>query len=211
VAGLAGTFKSLSDELLKGIDIFHMVDESLLQNTIRANQLSKTTIRRLCGYLAFAEEAGAEVIMVTCSSMGPAVELGRALVNVPVLRVDEPMAELAVQTGARIGVAATLQTTLNPTADLIQRTASKQGKTVEVVSKLCEGAFQAVIAGDTTRHDEIVSAGLNELIPQVEVIVLAQASMARVVESLPQETRSIPILSSPRLAVEHLAQFIAKM
>jgi Asp/Glu/hydantoin racemase len=211
VAGLAGTFKSLSDELLKGIDIFHMVDESLLQNTIRANQLSKTTIRRLCGYLAFAEEAGAEVIMVTCSSMGPAVELGRALVNVPVLRVDEPMAELAVQTGARIGVAATLQTTLNPTADLIQRTASKQGKTVEVVSKLCEGAFQAVIAGDTTRHDEIVSVGLNELIPQVEVIVLAQASMARVVESLPQETRSIPILSSPRLAVEHLAQFIAKM
>jgi len=211
VAGLAGTFKSLSDELLKGIDIFHMVDESLLQNTIRANQLSKTTIRRLCGYLAFAEEAGAEVIMVTCSSMGPAVELGRALVNVPVLRVDEPMAELAVQTGARIGVAATLQTTLNPTADLIRRTASKQGKTVEVVSKLCEGAFQAVIAGDTTRHDEIVSAGLNELIPQVEVIVLAQASMARVVESLPQETRSIPILSSPRLAVEHLAQFIAKM
>jgi len=211
VAGLAGTFKSLSDELLKGIDIFHMVDESLLQNTIRANQLSKTTIRRLCGYLAFAEEAGAEVIMVTCSSMGPAVELGRALVNVPVLRVDEPMAELAVQTGAKIGVAATLQTTLNPTADLIRRTASKQGKTVEVVSKLCEGAFQAVIAGDTTRHDEIVSAGLNELIPQVEVIVLAQASMARVVESLPQETRSIPILSSPRLAVEHLAQFIAKM
>jgi Asp/Glu/hydantoin racemase len=211
VAGLAGTFKSLSDELLKGIDIFHMVDESLLQNTIRANQLSKTTIRRLCGYLAFAEEAGAEVIMVTCSSMGPAVELGRALVNVPVLRVDEPMAELAVQTGARIGVAATLQSTLNPTADLIRRTASKQGKTVEVVSKLCEGAFQAVIAGDTTRHDEIVSAGLNELIPQVEVIVLAQASMARVVESLPQETRSIPILSSPRLAVEHLAQFIAKM
>jgi Asp/Glu/hydantoin racemase len=211
VAGLAGTFKSLSDELLKGVDIFHMVDESLLQNTIRANQLSKTTIRRLCGYLAFAEEAGAEVIMVTCSSMGPAVELGRALVNVPVLRVDEPMAELAVQTGAKIGVAATLQTTLNPTADLIRRTASKQGKTVEVISKLCEGAFQAVIAGDTTRHDEIVSAGLKELIPQVEVIVLAQASMARVVESLPQETRSIPILSSPRLAVEHLAQFIAKL
>jgi hypothetical protein len=62
------------------------------------------------------------------------------------------MADLAVQTGAKIGVAATLNTTLEPTAVLIERRAEVSGKDVQVISKLCEGAFEAVIAGDTSTH-----------------------------------------------------------
>ncbi|RCK72670.1 MAG: hypothetical protein ANABAC_1204 [Anaerolineae bacterium] len=208
VAGLTATFKALSDELLPGIDLFHMVDESLLQNTIRANQLTPQTMRRLLRLVISAEEAGADVVMVTCSSVGPAVEASRPFVGIPVLRVDEPMAELAVQSGETIGVAATLPTTLKPTADLISNVAARQGKSIRVLSKLCEGAFQAVVSGDTARHDQLVSAGLQELAPQVDVVVLAQASMARVIENLPAETRQVPILSSPRLAVERLAQLI---
>jgi Asp/Glu/hydantoin racemase len=208
VAGLTATFKALSDELLPGIDLFHIVDESLLQNTIRANQLTPQTMRRLLRLVISAEEAGADVVMVTCSSVGPAVEASRPFVSIPVLRVDEPMAELAVESGTTIGVAATLPTTLKPTADLISSVAARQGKSIQLVSKLCEGAFQAVVSGDTARHDQLVSAGLQELAPQVDVIVLAQASMARVVETLPAETRRVPILSSPRLAVERLAQLI---
>lgn len=208
VASLTATFKALSDELLPGIDLFHIVDESLLQNTIRANQLTPQTMRRLLGLVISAEEAGADLVMVTCSSVGPAVEASRLFVSIPVLRVDEPMAELAVQSGATIGVAATLSTTLKPTADLISNVAARQGKSIQVISKLCEGAFQAVVSGDSARHDQLVSAGLQELAPQVDVIVLAQASMARVIENLPAETRRVPILSSPRLAVEKLAQLI---
>jgi len=208
VAGLTATFKALSDELLPGIDLFHIVDESLLQNTIRANQLTPQTMRRLLRLVISAEEAGADVVMVTCSSVGPAVEASRPFVSIPLLRVDEPMAELAVESGTTIGVAATLPTTLKPTADLISNVAARRGKSIQLVSKLCEGAFQAVVSGDTARHDQLVSAGLQELAPQVDVIVLAQASMARVVETLPAETRRVPILSSPRLAVERLAQLI---
>lgn len=208
VAGLTATFKALSDELLPGIDLFHIVDESLLQNTIRANQLTPQTMRRLLRLVISAEEAGADVLMVTCSSVGPAVEASRPFVSIPVLRVDEPMAELAVQSAVTIGVAATLPTTLKPTADLISNVAARQGKSIQVISKLCKGAFEAVVSGDPARHDQLVSAGLQELAPQVEVIVLAQASMARVVENLPAETRRVPILSSPRLAVEKLAQLI---
>jgi hypothetical protein len=37
-------------------------------------------------------------------------------VPVPVIRVDEAMADQAVKTGPRIGVIATLSTTLEPTA-----------------------------------------------------------------------------------------------
>ncbi len=209
VSGLVSTFKALSDEYLPEIDIFHIVDESLLQNTIRANELTPLTMRRLLQLVISAEEAGADVVLVTCSSVGPAVEASRPFVNIPVLRVDEPMAERAIQIANRIGVAATLPTTLKPTAELIAKVANRLGKNVEITSKLCEGAFQANLSGDTVRHDDLVSVGLQELSSQVDVIVLAQASMARVVEHLPAETRQIPVLASPRLAVENLAKVLA--
>jgi Asp/Glu/hydantoin racemase len=208
VTGLVATFKSLTEELIPQADVFNIVDESLLQNTIRLNRLSNTTRRRLAGYLISAEEAGAQAILVTCSSVGPAVDGARSLVNVPVFRVDQPMADLAVQSGGCIGVAATLQTTLEPTSELINRRAEAAGKRVQVVNRLCEGAFEAVIRGDTARHDALVAQGLRDLASQADVIVLAQASMARVVDQLSPEERKVPILSSPRLAVEALAQFI---
>ena len=41
------------------------------------------------------------------------------------------------------------------------------------------------------------------------MVVLAQASMARVVETLPESERTVPILSSPRLGVERVAELLA--
>jgi Asp/Glu/hydantoin racemase len=208
VSTLVPVFKSLCTELIPDVDLYNIVDESLLQNTIRANQLTKATIRRLCSYVISAQEAGADMVMVTCSSVGPAAEASRALVDIPVYRVDEPMADYAVSVGKRIGVAATLSTTLEPTATLILARAAANQKEVRLVSKLCEGAFQAVTSGDAAKHDDIVRNGLRELIDQVDVIVLAQASMARVVDTLPDSEKRIPILSSPRMAIEYLAKVI---
>ncbi len=204
-------FKALAEELLGGVDVFHMVDESLLRDIIRDGRLLPPTARRLVGHVVTAAEAGAEVVMVTCSSVGRAVELSRSLVTVPVLRVDEPMARQAVATGRHIGVVATLPSTLAPTAELIRRLAAEARKKVRVTDRLCEGAFQAVLAGDTATHDAKVTAALTELGRRSDVIVLAQASMARVAEALPAADRRVPILSSPRLAVEKLAEVLRSL
>ena len=208
VTSLPAVFKSLVSELAPHIDVFNIVDESLLQDTIRNGVLSKTTTRRLVSYLVSAQDAGADLVMVTCSSIGPAADIGRSMVDIPVLRVDEPMADKAVASGLRIGVAATLSTTLTPTVSLIERKGCEAGKKLTVISKLCSGAFEALLAGDAGRHDSLVEAGLRELIPNVDVIVLAQASMARIVDALPPSEKVLPIYSSPRLAVEHLAQLV---
>lgn len=197
-------FAELCAEHLPGAEVVHMVDESLLKDIIRDNGLSKPTARRVVGHIVSAEQAGTDFIVVTCSSIGPAAELGRELVDVPVMRVDEPMAELAVKKGARIGVLATLASTMNPTADLIR----SKAKDIEVTARLCEGAFQAVLSGDPATHDRLVTSALTDLINRVDVIVLAQASMARVVKTLPMESVTVPILASPRLAIEHLAHVL---
>lgn len=201
-------FDELCEELLPKVEVVHTVDESLLKDIIRDKRLEKPTARRVVGHIISAEQAGSDFILVTCSSVGAAAELGRQLVDVPVMRVDEPMAALAIKEGSHIGVVATLPSTLRPTAELIRAQAKKEDKEVTVTTKLCEGAFEAVISGDNATHDKIVGAGIRELMQQVEVIVLAQASMARIVNNLPADSKKVPILSSPRLAVERIAMLL---
>jgi Asp/Glu/hydantoin racemase len=208
VAGLASTFQQLCTELMPEVEIYHVVDESLLRNTIREGAPSPATYRRLMSYLRGAEEAGADSVLVTCSSMGPCVEAARPMIGIPVIRVDEPMAEKAVQSGMRIGVAATLATTLKPTVELIERKAALTGEKHTITSKLCEGAFEAVVSGDTSTHDRIVSQCLRELDTKTDVIVLAQASMARVLDTIKPGEMHVPVLSSPRLGVQYMKQFL---
>jgi Asp/Glu/hydantoin racemase len=144
-------------------------------------------------------------VLVTCSSIGAAVETAATVAGVPVLRVDQPMADKAVATGRRVGVIATLPTTLKPTADLIRRRAVAANRDVELVTRLCDGAFDALMSGDAVKHDAMVGKALTELMGEVDVVVLAQASMARVADALPAEAKRVPVLSSPGLAIDHLA------
>ena len=207
-ATLVPVFAQLCKDKLPGVEVFNIADDSLVKGIREAGSLTATIARRVAGYLESAELAGADYIMVTCSSIGAAVEAGAKLAGVPVLRVDQPMADLAVATGKRIGVVATLQTTLAPTADLILRRAAIAGRKIELTSKLCEGAFEALMSGDAATHDAKVAAALKELSQQVDVIVLAQASMARVVDTLAAADKRVPILASPGIAVDYLATIL---
>ncbi|HXJ40711.1 MAG TPA: aspartate/glutamate racemase family protein [Bryobacteraceae bacterium] len=203
-------FTELAKKHLPGVETFHMTDESLIQNTIRAGKLTDSTARRVAGMIGLAHDGGADVVMVTCSSIGKATSMAREQFDFPVLRIDESLAEEAVQAGSRIGVAATLSTTLDPTVELLQETADRTGRTVTLIPRLAAGAFEAVVAGDTARHDELLLAVLHELRREVDVIVLAQASMARVAALLPAGEGPL-ILSSPELAVRRAAAVIDQM
>ena len=209
VTGLVPTFLELSAELLPGVETFDIVDETLLRDATRDGRVSLETARRLFAHLAAAEAHGADAILVTCSSMGNAVDAARPFSGVPLLRVDQAMAERAVERGARVGVLATRWSTLQPTAALIERVAAERGRSVEVRTRLCEGAFEALRAGDATRHDQIVLEGVRDLLGWAQVIILAQASMARVIDSMTDEQRTTPILSSPRLGMERMSEILA--
>lgn len=207
-ATLVPVFEALCKEYLPNVKVFNIVDDSLIKNVIACGELTPTTARRVVHYAASAEMAGADHILFTCSSIGAAVETAATLTAVPVLRVDQPMADQAIQSGKRIGVIATLPTTLVPTSDLVQRRAKLAGKEIELVSRLCEGAFDALMSGHADRHDTMVAAALKELSAQVDVILLAQASMARVVDTLCDADKKVPILASPAIAIRHLAAIL---
>lgn len=203
-ATLVPVFAELVSKYLPNVKVFNIVDDSLIKNTIACGELTASTSKRVVNYAASAEEAGADYILFTCSSIGPAVETAATLTGVPVLRVDQPMADKAVATGKKIGVVATLSTTLNPTSDLVRRRALVAGKKIELKAVLCEGAFEALMSGDAATHDKKVADALKQLANEVDVIVLAQASMARVVDTLTDAEKKVPILASPPIAMEYL-------
>ncbi len=208
VPSLVGLFNDLSKELLPDVEVFHIADEMLLKVVLAQGGLSPFIFQRVAEHAVAAERAGATMIQCTCSSISPCVDASRPLVGVPVLKIDEPMVNAALAIGSRIGIAATAPTTLKPTTDLVQARAAAIGVTVQVESVLCEGAYDALFSGNPQKHDQIVSDVLRGLMTRNDVIILAQASMARVAQAIPVEEQRVPILSSPRLAMEHARELL---
>ncbi len=157
-----------------------------------------------------AEAAGADIVFSACSSLGPALDVAARAVTIPVVKIDEAMAIQAAREGNRIGVLATVPTTLPPTSELIQSKARELGRSVEIEQRLCAGAFDVLMAGDREKHDAMVTEQAVDLARGVDMIVLAQASMSRLASSL-EESTGVPVLSSPRIGVEYLAERVAAL
>jgi Asp/Glu/hydantoin racemase len=204
-------FTPLCRDRLPDVKVTQIINESMLKDTVEAGRVRQPTIDALNTFAEACFKLGTELVMVTCSSIGPAVDLIQSRFQKPVLRIDEPMAEAAVARGRRIGIAATLRTTLDPTSELLLRKAKEAGKEVELVECFCDGAFEAVMAGDADMHDLLVSKAMVNKLGEVDIIVLAQASMARVVDRLPRGALIAPVLSSPELALEYVRERLARL
>ena len=208
VAGLVPVFQDLAKQLPEDVKVSNIVDESLLEDAIAAGGLTPSVSRRVVDQILSAADSGAVAVLATCSSIGPAVELASQLVGVPVLRIDEPMASAAIESGTRIGVLATVASTLNPTVDLLRRCAERLAKDVEVVPVLRADAFAAIRSGDGAGHDTIIGEAVAQLAGDVDAIVLAQASMARVVATLGPGAVTVPVFSSPGSGMARLASVL---
>lgn len=171
----------------------NIMDESLLRDIKEKGGIDHLGTRRVCRYVMCAQDLGADAVLMTCSSLCDAAFASRAMVNIPVFAINEPMATEAVATGERIVVMGTLQSVLEPTARLVRSKAKEAEKTVSVEEALCAEAFTALLGGDPDKHDELLIGEVERAADRGEVIVFAQGSMSRLV----REARSrvdIPVL-----------------
>lgn len=197
-------------ELIPEAEVIHFVDSDVLATVVREQGISSASEARMTHLAQAAEAAGADIIFSACSSLGPALDVAAHSVHTPVVKIDDAMAMRAAREGTRIGVLATVPTTLGPTSDLIQTKADEIGRRVTLQQRLCEGAFEVLMSGDRERHDAMVTAQAADLAKNVDMIVLAQASMSRLAGVLQANTK-LPVLSSPRIGVEHLARRTAEL
>lgn len=155
-----------------------------------------------------AAEAGAAAILLTCSSISELAAGTSEQIGVPILRIDEAMADEAVATGERITVLATLATTCEPTTRLIRERAALAGREPSVRSQVVDGAFTAVASGDRAEHDRLVAAAIETAADGSDVIVLAQASMASAASAAHVD---IPVLTSLESGVKRLRALVESL
>lgn len=173
------TFRALVASLAPGWRDEHVVDASLLADA-RAGIPVEERVRARLGELA-----GADVIVCTCSTIGPEAE------RAGVLRGDRPMARAAVAIGGRIAVAYAVSSTLEPTTGLLL----DEDPSAELVPVPCLEAWEFFEAGDLGRYHSAIADRLRDV--DADVIVLAQPSMAPAAALLPGRQ----VLSSPQTAV----------
>lgn len=181
-----------------------MLDESLLQDLMRQCPVEGIT-RRLVTLVGLAVDAGAELVVFTCSSTSPLIDTARRCHQVPILKIDDPMAERAVRLGERIGVLCTTNSTVAPSSELLAHHAARLGQTVAVEAVLVDNAFAALQRGDRAEHDELVQAAAEKLAARTDVIMLAQASMAHLADPLAARL-PLPVLASPPILMEALRE-----
>jgi len=202
--------KQLFAELVPDCRVISIIEDAMIHDVIRAGRVTPEITRRLIRYYLAAEDTGADLIFNTCSSIGDVAIMARNLVRIPLVKIDDAMAAEAVRIGTRVGVLATLETTLAPTVRLVTAQAEKAGRTVSVVEGLAKGAFEALVARQAEKHDELVTSVAERVAGQADVIVLAQGSMARMEETLAKRTGK-PVLSSPRRGVLEVKETLERM
>ena len=206
-AGVIDMISARIKENYPQCEVMNLLDDTLIKECMREGGLKANTLRRLCNVYQYAYEAGANCILNTCSSVGEAVYVGSQLVPIPILRIDDPMAKEAVENYKRIGVIATLATTLDPTCRLVERWAQKMNKSVTVVRGLAEGAYEHAMAGNGEKHDALIAQTAAALSADCDAFLLAQASMVRMEKKL-GEISGKKIYSSVCSGIAQIADYL---
>jgi Asp/Glu/hydantoin racemase len=196
-------------EVAPDLTLVNIVDDSLLKDVMAVGHVTPKVLQRMCWYFGAAEQLGADAILNACSTVGDASDIAAQTVGIPVVRVDEPMAREAVRIGTQIALMATVPTTVGPSTRLIERCAAKAGKDVTVKARLCSDAFQLLLAGDKAGHDNVLLSQIRDAAREADVVVLAQVSMARLLDSLGDDVGA-PVLASPVLGAKEAARVVGQ-
>lgn len=160
------------------IEVINIIDDSLLNDTRKYDGMTPVIATRMLNYARAAEASGADGVLVTCTSVNQATKYIRPLLTIPILNIEEPVAEMCVQNGTRIGVLGTLPTSPGAISRVIQEKADEIGKKIEIIPAIADGAFDILREGNRAKHDDLVRAKVKELAKEVDVIAFAQISMA---------------------------------
>ena len=156
-----------------------------------------------------AQEAGADLLINQCSSVSEVADIYAKELDIPVLKIDQPMAEKAVAMGKKIALVTTNTTTVGPSRRLLERCAKAAGKEIEVVECVVDGAMEVLFAGDVKKHNDMLRGMIESQDGKVDVIVLAQGSMIAI---MPEITHvKTPVLTSIPLGVERAVEMIHQM
>jgi hypothetical protein len=177
-------------------EVLDLLDQGLLAVLEPDGSLGPRATDRMLRVIGLVRDADVGVIQLSCSAYSPLVPVLRQTASVPVLAIDDVLMETAVERGGSIG--------LISTGELAERsvraTAVRLRREIDLTAVVYREAAEALNRGDGAEHDRLLGAKIRSFADK-DQIVLAQASMSRVLPTLPPELVA-KVLTSPGLAVE---------
>lgn len=199
------SIKELCMSMIGDCEVLNLLDDSMLPEINKEGYITEDVKYRLYSMIMMAAATKPDAIFCACSSIGGLIDNSRRFTDIPLFRIDEPMAVEAVKRGSKIGIAATVSSTLDPTKELISRKAKESGKNIHMECRVIEGAGRLLIQGNLNEYDELVASNLKELLINNDVVVLAQASMARAVLKIDNDLK-YKVLTSPESGVRAMSE-----
>ena len=189
--------KALVKKYMPDVELVNIIDDSLLEEVKKNNGPTPQIISRMNMYVQVANSLHPDLIFNQCSSVGEAFDVAKK----STLKIDEPMAKKAVELGNKIGVIATVKSTMLPSCNLIKRKAVEANKDVEVIEYLVDGALDILMKEkNVEKHNQLVLSKIEEASKACDVIVLAQGSMTAILPYIKNVDK--PVLTSPELAIQ---------
>lgn len=178
------------------VSVMHACDDTIQRDNIAAGVgvIPKVNYYKFAQMAHNLEEAKVDLILLACSTFNYAAELSRPMINTSIAQIDRPMMEQAVRTGKKIGLLATLETTVPSSQRLLQIAAKEANKEIECKTVLCSEAFVEYSKGNIEKHNEILLESLNKLSKEVDCIVMAQLSMSALAPFLGEQR--VPVYNS---------------
>ena len=207
----AQTVQKYIDEIIPEVEVLHCGDDSIQRDNLLApvGTIPKHNYYKFITFARFLQEAGADLILLACSTFNSAVEVARPIIDVPLLQIDRPMMELAVEKGKRIGLLATVPSTVPASERLLQQVAQEAGKDIKIETVLCSEAFKVLRAGDTAKHNQMLLEAIYDLSKKVDAICMAQVSMSVLEPYL--TNMPVPVYNSGRTGFERVRQMLEEM
>ncbi len=195
-------------EIIPEVRVVHLGDDTIQDANLASpvGTIPKENLFRFVTYAHFLQEAGVDLVLLACSTFNRAVEYARPFVTVPMLQIDRAMMELAVREGERVGLLATLASTVPSSERLLRSAGEDAGRKVAVETVLCEAAFQELRSGNVAGHNALLLEEIERLSRRVDSIVLAQVSMSALEPMV--ASSKVPVFNSGRSGLTRVREIL---
>jgi Asp/Glu/hydantoin racemase len=184
----------------------NVLDESLYTDIPQDGTLAPAIYDRVASLLRHCELSGADGILFSGSTFGPAVDRARIGMRVPVLRAEEAMMEQAVTLGERLLLVCTAKRAMPVVRSTLDAAVKRAGAKRTITELWVKGARDAITSGDVVTHDKLIAEQVMAA-GDFDVIILGQISMVPARTPLPPDiTRRI--VTGPEATVARMRTLI---
>lgn len=206
-------------KILPGVKFVNVGNEGIQLNFMKAHSEGKPCppTRNVDAFARYARDlvefADVDAILISCSTMNRSYTTVQESVKqygVPVVSIDMPMMEEAVEHGGKVLVVATHGPTVKNTQMLLEETAGKMGRKVTYTGATVEVAFELLGEGKIVEHNKMIADAILESRERedIGVAVLAQLSMSVFKLSYPDAEKEfgIPVITSAEAGFKRIKE-----